>query len=262
MALNIAIVEDEPATARNLEFILQSIDSEIEVMTILPSVAASVKWLKEHQDSCELLFMDIRLSDGLSFEIFEKVKVTLPVIFLTAYNDFALKAFKANGIDYILKPYDEEEVEQALDKYYSLSKGKSSEAEANDNQQKLVELMASIKEATTSYRKSFLVQHRDKLVPLDVAKIGWFYTENELVYAHTFENQKFIVDFTLEQLQQQLDPKQFYRANRQFVINRMSIQDIEFYFNGRLALNVKPKGKEPVIISKAKASEFKSWMDS
>ena len=258
MALNIAIIEDEPATARNLKFILQDIDAEINVMAILPSVSASVEWIKKHQKDCELIFMDIRLSDGLSFEIFEKVKVTLPVIFLTAYNDFALKAFKANGIDYILKPYDEEEVGKALDKYYSLSKGKSE----NENHSELSEVIESIKIATASYRKSFLVQHRDKLIPLDVTKISWFFTENELVYAYTFENNKFIIDFTLEQLQKQLDPKLFYRANRQYVVNKQAIQDIEFYFNGRLALNILPKLKEPIIISKAKAPEFKAWMDN
>ncbi|MDW7690213.1 LytTR family DNA-binding domain-containing protein [Flammeovirgaceae bacterium SG7u.111] len=258
MPLKVVIVEDEPATARNLEYILQSIEPDIVVLVVLPSVAASVKWLQANQSQCALIFMDIRLSDGLSFEIFEKVKVDPPVIFLTAYNEYALQAFKANGIGYILKPYDEDEVEEALVKFKKLSIS----TPALQNYSELITLMENLKAGPSSFKKSFLVQHREKLLPLDVGKIAWFYTENELVYAYTSDHNKYIIDFTLEQLQQQLDPTHFFRVNRQFIVCRKAIQDIDFYFNGRLIVNTTPKSNEQILISKAKAPEFKVWMNA
>ncbi|OMP76680.1 MULTISPECIES: LytTR family DNA-binding domain-containing protein [unclassified Chitinophaga] len=246
MALRVAIIEDEPATARNLRHMLQDIAPEIEVLTILPGVAESVAWLNDNMQQCELLFMDVRLSDGLSFDIFSQVNVTLPVIFVTAYDDYALQAFKANGIDYILKPFDESELKQSLQKYNRL----------RDNS-KMQQLVAQFK----SYKQSFLVHNRDKLIPLSAGNIAWFYTANELVYAGTVDNKQYIIDFTMEQLQQQLDPAVFFRANRQFIVQRGAIQEVDFYFNGRLALKVHPAPKEQILISKARVPEFKNWMN-
>ncbi|MBP1652682.1 MAG: two component transcriptional regulator, LytTR family [Bacteroidetes bacterium] len=246
MALRVAIIEDEPATARNLRHMLQDIAPEIEVLTILPGVAESVAWLNDNMQQCELLFMDVRLSDGLSFDIFSQVNVTLPVIFVTAYDDYALQAFKANGIDYILKPFDESELKQSLQKYNRL----------RDNS-KMQQLAAQFK----SYKQSFLVHNRDKLIPLSAGNIAWFYTANELVYAGTVDNKQYIIDFTMEQLQQQLDPAVFFRANRQFIVQRGAIQEVDFYFNGRLALKVHPAPKEQILISKARVPEFKNWMN-
>jgi len=246
MALRVAIIEDEPATARNLRHMLQDIAPEVEVLTILPGVAESVAWLNNNMQQCELLFMDVRLSDGLSFEIFSQVNVTLPVIFITAYDDYALQAFKSNGIDYILKPFDETELKQSLQKYKQLR-------EPVNFQQ----LAAQFK----TYKQSFLVHNRDKLIPLAAANIAWFYTANELVYAGTTDNKQYIIDFTMEQLQQQLDPGVFFRANRQFIVQRSAIQEVDFYFNGRLALKVQPAAKEQILISKARVPEFKNWMN-
>lgn len=246
MALRVAIIEDEPATARNLRHMLQDIAPEVEVLTILPGVAESVAWLKDNMQQCELLFMDVRLSDGLSFDIFSQVNVTLPVIFVTAYDDYALQAFKANGIDYILKPFDESELKNSLQKYNRL----------RDNS-KMQQLAAQFK----SYKQSFLVHNRDKLIPLSAGSIAWFYTANELVYAGTADNKQYIIDFTMEQLQQQLDPAVFFRANRQFIVQRGAIQEVDFYFNGRLAVKVHPAPKEQILISKARVPEFKNWMN-
>lgn len=246
MALRVAIIEDEPATARNLRHMLQDIAPEVEVLTILPGVAESVAWLNTNMQQCELLFMDVRLSDGLSFEIFSQVHVTLPVIFITAYDDYALQAFKANGIDYILKPFDESELKQSLQKYNRLR-----------DHSGILQLAAQFK----TYKQSFLVHNRDKLIPLLAGNISWFYTANELVYAGTTDNKQYIIDFTMEQLQQQLDPGMFFRANRQFIIQRSAIQEVDFYFNGRLALKVHPAPKEQILISKARVPEFKNWMN-
>jgi len=252
MSLRVAIIEDEPATARNLQHMLQEAAPEVQVLAILPGVAASVSWLKQHAAGCDLLFMDIRLSDGLSFDIFTQIDVTLPVVFITAYDDYALQAFKVNGIDYILKPFDEAELKQALVKFNRLR---------SDQYTQLLKIAEGLKSNIT-YKQSFLVHTRDKLIPVTVSKIAWFYTANEIVYAGTTDNKQFIIDGTLEQLQQQLDPTQFFRANRQFIVQRKAIVEVDFYFNGRLAVKTDPPPKEQILISKARVPEFKQWMNA
>ncbi len=258
MALRIAIIEDEPATARNLRYLLQELEPGIEVLKTLGAVAESVEWLSANAASCDLLFMDIRLSDGQSFEIFEKVKLTVPVIFVTAYNDFALQAFKANGIDYILKPFDDDELKQAIAKF----KGLRSRLPDEDQLHRLRELAGSLKAAGGGYKQSFLVHFRDKMIPLKVEDITWFYTSNELVQAQTSDNKKLNIDFTLEELQEMLDPVQFFRANRQFIVHRKAIREIELYFNSRLLVKMQPDTPENIVISKARVPEFKAWMNA
>jgi two-component system, LytTR family, response regulator LytT len=256
MEIKIAIIEDEPATARNLKHILQEIEPGINILSILPTVKDSVNWLNENVHQCDLLFMDIRLADGLSFEIFENIQIDTPVIFVTAYNDYALKAFKANGIDYVLKPFDETEISNALTKFKKLNKRSAQ----NIDNTALLGIMQQIK-MHTAYKKSFLVQFRDKLIPLNTTDINWFLTENEVVQATTVGGKQYIIDETLEKLQLQLDPAQFFRANRQYIINRSAITEVNFFFNGRLALKLNPEPKENVLISKARVPEFKEWMN-
>jgi two-component system LytT family response regulator len=255
--MTILIIEDEPVTARNLQHILQEIDPSITVAAILPGVAESVSWLQQHAHTCELIFMDIRLTDGLSFEIFEKVKPEQPVIFVTAYNDYALQAFKANGIDYVLKPYDAGEISAALQKYRRLKGGITQ----GDTQGQMLQLL-KIMQQQPVYKQSFLVHFRDKLLPLEAAQIAWCFTNNEIVQACTFDNKQYTVDFTLEQLQQQLDPNIFFRANRQFIIHRKAIQEVNFFFNSRLLVKVLPEPPEKILISKARVPAFKAWMNT
>jgi two-component system LytT family response regulator len=255
--MNILIIEDEPVTARNLQHMLQDIDPAITVAAILPGVAASVSWLQQHGSTCNLIFMDIRLADGLSFEIFEKTKVEQPVIFVTAYNDYALQAFKSNGIDYVLKPYDMEEISRALQKYRKLT-GEGLNAGA---QEQMVRLLKSMQEQPV-YKQSFLVHFREKMLPLEAAQIAWFYTTNEVVQACTLEHKQYTIDFTLEQLQQQLDPHIFFRANRQFIVQRKAIQEVDFFFNGRLLVKTIPEATEKILISKARVPAFKAWMNA
>jgi two-component system, LytTR family, response regulator LytT len=257
MALRVAIIEDEPATARNLQHMLQDAAPEAEVLAILPGVAESVSWLQENAQQCDLLFMDIRLSDGLSFEIFSQVHLTLPVIFVTAFDDYALQAFKANGIDYILKPFDDGELKQALVKFNRLR----SQSAGVDGYAQLLKIAESLK-GGSSYKQSFLIHSRDKLIPVAVSQIVWFYTANEIVYAGTTDNKQHIIDATMEQLQQQLDPANFFRANRQFIVQRKAITEVDFYFNGRLSVKVHPPAKEQILISKARVPEFKQWMNA
>lgn len=258
MQIRIVIVEDEPATARNLKTMLLDASPNIDVVAMLTGVDDATAWLEKNASEYDLIFMDIRLSDGVSFDIFDKVKIETPVIFVTAYNEYALQAFKANGIDYILKPFDEEELKQSLDKYRRLTEGKHSE----DTLQGLQKVINSIRQNTSSYKQSFLVQYRDKLLPLATADIAWFYTAFEVVYAHTNDNRKYTLTYTMEQLEQQLDPMQFFRASRQFIISRKSIREIEYHFNGRLIVDAKPQPQEKILISKAKVAAFKEWLNS
>ncbi len=255
MKINIAIIEDEPATARSLKHLLQEADPQMEVLAVLTTVADSVEWLKNNNEACDLLFMDIRLSDGLSFDIFEEVQPTAPVIFVTAYNEYALKAFKKNGIDYILKPFDEEEVLQAVEKFKQLKVVPSSPVDKD-----LQNILKEIK-IQSGFKKSFLVHYRDKLIPVSAANIQWFQSVNETVNAVTADNKFYIIEGTLEKLQQELDPLQFFRANRQFIVNRNAITEVDFFFNGRLLLKVNPLSKENILISKARVPEFKEWMN-
>ncbi|RXK81444.1 LytR/AlgR family response regulator transcription factor [Filimonas effusa] len=257
MPLRVLLVEDEPANARNLEFMLHEADPSITIMDVLPGVEDTIAWFRKQPDGCDLVFMDIRLNDGLSFEVFDKVKVEQPVIFVTAYDNYALQAFKANGIDYILKPYDETEIRAALAKYNRLQGAGPVKADMGQ----LDALLKMMQQGATYYKQSFLVHFREKLLPLETARIAWFYTANEIVYACTSDKKQYAIEFTLEQLQTQLDPAQFFRANRQFIIQRSAIKEIELYFNGRLYLKLTPEPAEKVLISKARVPEFKTWMN-
>ena len=256
--MRVSIIEDEPAIARNLQFLLQEADPGIEVLATLGGVAEALEWLRQHVTECDLLFMDIHLSDGLSFQIFDQMTVEVPVIFVTAYNEYALQAFKANGIDYILKPYDQNDIEAALAKFTRLKKNTLT----TDHYAQMRQIAESLKSAPASYKQSFLVHFRDKMTPLAAGDIAWFYTSNELVHATTFDKKKYLIDFTLEQLQEQLDPRQYFRANRQFIIHRKAVQEIEWYFNGRLIVKTPEEPEEKIIISKARAPEFKTWMNT
>ena len=255
--LRLVIVEDEAATARNLARLLTAIDDKIAIATTLPSVAESVTWFSNQANSYDLIFMDIRLADGISFDIFKQVAISKPVIFVTAYNDYALPAFKNNGIDYILKPFDEQEIARALQKHNDFFASNREEAPALA----VEAMLQQISHLTHSYKKSFLIHFREKLIPVEAIKIAWFYTTNEIVYAHTSDARQYIMEFTMEQLELQLDPRQFFRANRQFIINRDAITEVDFYFNGRLSIKVKPEPAERILISKARVPEFKSWMN-
>lgn len=258
--LRIVIVEDEPATARNLSHLLHAADNFIRISANLSSVDESVRWFAANPHNYDLVFMDVRLSDGVSFDIFKNAEILKPVIFVTAYNDYALQAFRNNGIDYVLKPFDEEDISRALQKYRSLTASNSNGLEnVNLVTSRLIEQLNTL---TRPYKKSFLVHFRDKLIPVDISKITWFYTANEIVYGCTMDNRQYTIDFTMEQLEQQVDPQLFFRANRQFIINRAAILEANFYFNGRLSVKVKPDAPEKILISKARVPQFKAWMNS
>lgn len=263
MALNIVIIEDEPAIARHIKKILESHDSSFQILTILSDVKEGILWLQNNENTYDLIFSDIQLADGLSFEIFEAVKPTKPIIFITAYEEYTLQAFNTNGIHYVVKPFQKEDIIKAMEKYDVLTTNGRTSMENTFNEEKLKSLIDTLSSIDrTQFKKAYLVHYQNKLIPIKTEDIAWFYTENDVVYAQTNTNKLYTIESTLERIFVEISPVDFFRANRQFIINRTSIKDIDFYFNGRLIINVIPSAKEKVIVSKAKVPAFKKWMDN
>ena len=192
---------------------------------------------------------------GNSFDIFQEVRVECPVVFCTAFDEYALRAFQVNGVDYILKPFDRESVGRALNKVRNLQNFFQQGPAGMD---KLAELLQQLK---PSYKTSFLVGHRDKLLPIAVSDVAYFYIEHEITFLNTYEGKRYVVSHTLDELEHSLDPRQFYRANRQFLVNFRAVSEVEHYFARKLLLKLNASTKEPVVVSKAKASDFLSWME-
>ena len=252
--MNVVIFEDEPLLSENLKSILNEIDDSIFIIKILSSVKDSIAWLKENQSKCDLLMMDIHLTDGYAFEIFKEVESKTPIIFITSYDKYALEAFNVKGIDYILKPFDKSKIMNSLDKFKSLTK---TDINASDYESLIKILNFKIR---PDGRHSFLVYYQDKLVPLTVNSISYFFKKNQTTYAITSKNKTYVIDHTLDEIQNELPSINFYRANRQSIVQRNAIENVDFYFNGRLIVNVIPKSDDKIIVSKAKASEFKKWL--
>ncbi len=248
------IIEDEQSAVNRLKKELKNVSNvEFEIVETTESVNDSVEWLRNNPE-VDLIFTDIQLTDGLSLEIFKQVDIKTPVIFTTAYDEYALQAFKLNSIDYLLKPIDPDELANAVSKF--LEKG----VEEKDHYlNQLFELTQSFR--PSSFRSSFLVSYRHKMMMIDVNEVAYLYVKERGVFLKKKDDQEYLVDFYLDDLEKQLDPAKFYRANRQFLVARSSIQEIEPYFNGRLILAVKPEASTSVIISKSKASDFKRWAD-
>ncbi|TLP82808.1 LytR/AlgR family response regulator transcription factor [Maribacter sp. ACAM166] len=257
--MKIVIVEDELAASDNLTYLLHSIDPSIEILAIFDTVKAAVAYFSTAHDA-ELVLMDIHLADGISFEIFEQVKIDIPVVFTTAYDQYALKAFKVNSIDYLLKPIDEDELTDALNQFTVQVKEK---LQGIDDDQ-LKGLLSLIKGSADKkgYKNTFLVSQRDQLIPLKTATIAYFLINLGAVKAVSKDNQTYSVEGKLEDIEESLDPTSFYRANRQCIVNREAIVNLKYYFNGKLIVSVNPVSKERIIVSKAKASDFKDWMNS
>lgn len=252
--MKILIIEDEELGVERLTRHLLAIDSTIEIVACLRSIEESVKWLST-QPHPELILMDIELTDGQSFEIFNQVKVQSAVIFTTSYDEFALKAFKVNSIDYLLKPVKKDELEASLQKYRQIH---GSRADTAFNIESLIQQLQQPQSRT--YRSRFLVKHLQRLVSVEVSEIAYFYAEERISFFVTWTNRKYVVDYTLEELVDMLDPQDFFRVNRAFIVHVKSIANIQNFFNGKLALDLNPPTDKQVTVSKEKASEFKAWM--
>ena len=253
--MKVLVIEDENSVAQNLCDILKEIDPTIEVLAILESVDESVAWL-EHHPKPDLGFFDIRLADGDSFEIFEQREVHFPIIFTSAYDEYAIKAFKVNSVDYLVKPIDKADLETALGKYKSIYENKDLDYE------NLLGVIADLlKSEVKQYKKSLLVYVRDQILPVSLETVAYFYLENEVVYCVTHDNKRYNIDQTLEKISNQIDPQDFFRANRQFIISRKSVKTASQHFQRKLQINVTPSPKESVVISKAKVTQFKNWLE-
>lgn len=252
--MTILILEDETLAAEKIEKALLELEPGARIVGCHKSVASAVDWLSNN-DHPDLIISDIRLLDGLSFGIFEQVKVDKPVIFTTAYDQYAIRAFDVNSIDYLLKPVQNEKLKAALDKYKNIPKS----APAPDYAELLRQLRGGEQKA---FKSRFMIKLGQKIVAIPAEKIAYFFSEHKLSFIVTQDGRKFPTDQPLDELIDVLDPKKFFRANRQFIVTFESIAEIHPYFKGRIKVVLQPKTDEEVVISSDRTPEFKRWLDA
>ena len=245
------IIEDETLAAQSLQKLISEVAPDTEVIGVLQSIEESVAWFDENPMP-DLIFMDIHLADGSSFAIFDKTDITCPIIFTTAYDEYALKAFEVSSIDYLLKPINRNDLTRAMNKYNALV------GEKTDNNNAIETLLSHIG-LKKNYKSCFLVPERDKLVPLPTANIAYIYIEDKSVKTIALDGHTYYMSQTLDEIMNQLNPEDFFRANRQFIVSRKAIKDMTIWFGNKLSLNLLVKIPEDIIISKAKVAEFKNW---
>ncbi|RVU03146.1 response regulator transcription factor [Mucilaginibacter limnophilus] len=256
--MKVLIIEDEQLAVAKLTQTLNKAEPDAEVIGVAESIASSVKWLLEHE-APDLILMDIELADGQSFAIFEQVEVTSPVIFTTSYDEYALRAFKVNSIDYLLKPIQQNELKAALQKLQALRSNSIKTDEQTLKIEKLVNQLqqqAGLKE----YRKRFLVRHLQKLLSIEMEHIAYFYSEDRVSFFRTFDGQRYLVDYTMDEIEEMIDPKYFFRPGRALIVAIGSVEQMEPYFGNRLALRLKPGFDKEALVSREKVSDFKVWM--
>lgn len=247
------IIEDEIPATQALKCLINKDYPDIEIFCVLQSVEESIEWLSFHPMP-DLIFMDIHLSDNLSFAIFEQVSVTCPVIFITAYNEYALKAFETNGIDYLLKPIHKENLARAIEKYRCFT-GTEKKIEPS-----IRELLINLGKNKTRYKSYFLVAEKDRLIPLAVKEIAYIYIEAKIVTIVTYDERRFHIEQTLDEIGDRLNPYEYYRANRQYIIARTAIKNISVWFGSKLSVNLFTPPPERIHISKARVKDFKEWL--
>ncbi|MGL4632696.1 MAG: LytR/AlgR family response regulator transcription factor [Leadbetterella sp.] len=252
--MKIVLIEDEKPTANHLIRIIKSIEPDSEILSVISSVEDGLEYFGVSQD-IDLIFSDIELGDGLSFDIFEQITINVPIIFCTAYNHYALNAFKTTGIDYILKPFDQKIIEKSLLKYQALKE------KLTPPSQNLTELLSLLGNNTSSTSpKSVLVHQGDKIIPLNSQDIAFFYIEDTYTFAYTFEGKKHVLNQNLDVLEKTFTT--FFRANRQFLINRKAVKDASQYFHRKVLINLTISFPEQIIVGKLKVTAFMEWLAS
>lgn len=251
--MNVLIIEDEESAFKNLKRILFETDKSINIISWLQSVEQSIEWFKSN-NSPDLVFLDIQLSDDLSFKIFESVQVSCPIIFTTAFDEFAIKAFELNSIDYLLKPITNKNIEKSIAKYHS-----SIKVDSNP----YVKLIQDLKTISTNqnYKERFLISKGDELIIIATSDISYFYKKND-TYIVLNNGDRHPINFTLDELIALLNPTRFHRINRQIIVSVNAISKITLWFKGKLKLQLTPELDENVFVSREKSTEFKSWMDN
>ncbi|EHO13476.1 LytTR family DNA-binding domain-containing protein [Myroides odoratimimus] len=252
--MKVLIVEDEVRNANKLSRLLQVLDSTIEIVAVVESVKECIEWLQHHEEP-SLIMMDIRLEDGLCFEIFEQIEIKAPVIFTTSYDEYALKAFKVNSIDYIMKPVREEELEQALNKFKALR----SSPVLSDS---IKDILGSLHKKEAFYRSRFLIPYKDGFKTVKVDEIDFIYSELKITHLVLKDKTTVIVSQTLEELEEELSPEIFFRANRQHIVSVDSIEHVQNYYNGKLKIGLVKDPQREVIVSREKAPLLKNWLNS
>jgi DNA-binding LytR/AlgR family response regulator len=253
LSVKVLIIEDELPAVKRLERMILQREAQAEIVAKLDSVESAVRFLRRPH-SFDLVIMDIQLADGLSFDIFQQVNIDVPVIFTTAYDQYTLRAFKVNSIDYLLKPIDPEELTAALDKFRRLRQTRPSFDAALIQQ-----LIQSVNQP--EYRERFLVRVGQQITYVNAQEMAYFFSEEGMVYARSSVGKKHHIDYTLDQLEQVLQPRQFFRVNRKIIVCVEAIQKIAPYFNGRFVLELRPRPDFEVIVSRDRAGDFKAWID-
>lgn len=250
--MNIIIIEDEKPAARLLQRKVEKLG--LQINTLLHSVEEAIHWFNtnEHPD---LIFLDIQLSDGLSFEIFEAVPINSAVIFTTAYDEYALRAFKLNSIDYLLKPIDEDDLDAAIKKFKSRTNSTANLAFDFELIKKML-----VNPVDRNYKKRFTIKVGQQLKMIPIEDIECFYSENKGTYLHTLDNRNYLLDLTLEQLENELDPTDFFRVSRKFIVPLKTIKEIQLYSNSRLKVILPTYNEDEVVVARERVNEFKEWL--
>lgn len=250
--MKVVIIEDEKLTAKDLKRTILAAGTDVEIAVVLHSVEEAIEYFKNNTDT-DLIFSDIRLGDGLSFDIFRKMETQVPIIFCTAYNNYFSEAFETTGIDYILKPFNKTAIEKALTKYVTLEKKFARNNEKYKEQLNLLETKISPR------KNAVIIRQRDKIIPLEAATIAVFFSENGYTFAYTFSQEKFIVNENLEDLECFFAPS-FFRANRQYLVNRKAVKDATHFFNRKIVVNLNIPFKEQILVGKLKTTLFVEWL--
>lgn len=252
------IIEDEILIAAEMQETLAGVASDVEISAILPGVAEAIEWFESNPQP-DFVFMDIKLSDGLSFEIFESVKITCPVVFCTAYEEYAIRAFKANGVDYLLKPVQEEDLERAVNKVRAMRTG--SNPSLQTDLKALMDFFTQGGAQKPKYKELFIINSNNKITPVEVKEIAVVY-KHSLNYFIKFNGDKLIYDYsTLEEIEEQLDPELFFRASRQYIVNLHAIQSAKAFGNKKMMLTLKPPLRLEIDVSREKAPLLRKWLD-
>ena len=254
--MTILLLEDEYPAAERLQRLLRRADPAAEVLAVVQSVAAARQWLATHP-APDLILSDIQLSDGLSFEVFEGLALRSPIVFTTAYDEYAIKAFRVRSIDYLLKPIKLADLQAALAKFHDAQPAFS----PADSAHRLERLLDSLPAAGRPYKTRFLVSSGEQLLPLDVAQVAYFVSRHELTTLVARDGRRFVLDYPLEQLERRLDPGQFFRANRQLLLHLSAVRRLHPHFNGKLKLDLHPDAADDMLVSRGKAPAFKAWLE-
>lgn len=257
--MNVVIIEDEKLTAQRLEKLIQTYDPTISVLARIPSVAGAVAWFRTNpMPAPDLVFMDIHLEDDLSFRIIEQVNLTTPIIFTTAYDEYTLQAFKANSIDYLLKPIDYDELVTAIEKFNALGRVFSGSGPALPDMTTLLSLLG--KTQPTAFKERFMVTIGTKIRSIETTQVAYFFVEEKATFLTTKEGQHLPLDYSLDKLAALLDPRQFFRVNRSVLVSLSAIQQIHSYSGGKLKLELSPKNHQEVFVTGDRITDFKEWL--